>query len=144
MRSLKGNVLFVLMAVFVAWVAIAPAHAQGTGVVVDVPFDFSVGTNHLQAGSYRIESTSPMHSFFALSQTGGKTTYTLYNQSGHAAERNGQPYLVFTRYNADSFLTKIVISSNESYDLPLTSQQKEILALATSGDQVNVPAGGSR
>ena len=64
--------------------------------------------------------------------------------SNHAAERNGQPYLVFTRYGTDSFLTKIVISPNESYEMPLTGQQKEILAKATSTEQVNVPAGGSR
>src|SRR5580765_7630059 len=144
MQSLKGLVLFGLVAVFIASVGIAPAHAQMPGIVVDVPFDFSVGSNHLQAGNYRIESTGAMNAFVTLSQTGGKTTYSLYNQGGHAAERNGQPYLVFTRYETDSFLTKIVISPNESYEMPLTGQQKEILAKATSTEQVNVPAGGSR
>ena len=142
MQSLKGLMLFGLMAIFTASVASAPAHAQMPGIVVDVPFDFSVGSNHLQAGNYRIESA--MNAFVTLSQTGGKTTYSLYNQGGHAAERKGQPYLVFTRYGADAFLTKIVISSNESYEMPLTGQQKEVLAQATSADQVNVPAGGSR
>jgi len=143
MQSLKGLMLLGLIAVFIGSVASAPAHAQMPGIVVDVPFDFSVGSNHLQAGNYRIE-TAATNAFVTLSQTGGKTTYSLYNQGGHAAERKGQPYLVFTRYGADSFLTKIVISSNESYEMPLTGQQKEVLAQATSADQVNVPAGGSR
>jgi hypothetical protein len=144
MQSLKGLMLFGLMAVFIGSVASAPAHAQMPGIVADVPFDFSVGSNHLQAGNYRIETTGAMNVFVTLSQTGGKTTYSLYNQGGRAAERKGQPYLVFTRYGADSFLTKIVISSNESYEMPLTGQQKEILAQATSADQVNVTAAGSR
>jgi hypothetical protein len=143
MQSLKGSVLFALLAVFVASVAIAPAHAQSEGLLVDVPFDFSVGSNHLQSGSYRIESAGPSHSFIALS-TSGRTTYSLYNPSGSAAERDGQPYLIFTRHGEESFLTKIVVSAKESYDLPLTGRQKEILAQATSIDQVNVPAGGSR
>jgi hypothetical protein len=144
MQSLKGSVLFALLAVFVATVAIAPAHAQSEGILVDVPFDFSVGSKHLQAGNYRIESAGPSHSFIALAQTGGKTIYSIYNPSDRAAERNGEPYLVFTRSGEESFLTKIVVSAKESYDLPLTSRQKEILAQATSTDQVNIPAGGSR
>jgi len=146
MQSLKHYVLFLLMAVFVAWVAIAPAHAQANGVAVDVPFDFSVGAKLLKAGSYRIETTGAQNSFIALSQIGGSTTYTLFNQRGSAADRNGQAYLVFVRHGAESFLTRVVFSSDEAYTLPLSGREREIVARAGTVEQLDVSAGsaGSR
>ena len=141
MQKLKESVLFALIAVFVASFAVAPAHAQSNGVSADVPFDFSVGSQHFTAGNYHVDLAGSQHSFVAISQIGGKTAYSIYNSGGASADRNGQPYLVFVRYGTESFLTKVVYSSNESYALPLSSREREIVAQASSFDHVDVPAG---
>lgn len=144
MQRIKGNVLFGLIAVFAVSVSIPSLHAQATGVAVDVPFDFSVGSQHLKAGSYRIQAIGSQRDFVALYELGGRTTYSLIIQRGPADDRNTEPHLVFDRSGDESFLAKIVVSEHESYDLPLTSEQKEIMARATSASQTTVPAGGSR
>jgi len=146
MQSLKKYVLFALAAMLVASVSIAPAHAQSNGVAADVPFDFTVGSRHLTAGSYRIALEGATQSFISLSQTGGATTFTIFNQHAPEDDGNGQPRLVFARHGSESFLTKIVFDSGETYVLPLSARQREILAHAGSVDQVAVSVGvaGSR
>ena len=143
MQNLKKYGLFVLMAVFVASVAIAPAHAQGARLAADVPFDFAVGSAHFQAGSYRIETQS-QGTFVAFSQADGKTTYSLLCQTSSAGLHNGQPYLIFNRYGTESFLTKIGFSDDYSYLLPRSRREKEILAGSRTVEQMEVPTGGSR
>ncbi len=146
MRNLKQYVLLVLMAVFVASLAVAAAQAQSTGVAVNVPFDFSVGSKHLSAGNYRIELGGAQHAFVAIFQQGGQTAYSIFNSGGYSADRNGQPYLVFVRSGAEAFLTKVVYSSTESYALPLSNRQREIMAQTSPVEMVDVSAGtaGSR
>ena len=142
MQSQRKYVLFVLMAVFVASVAIAPAHAQENGLVADVPFDFTVGSQHLAAGNYRVALDGEQRSFITISQFGGQTAYSIYNQGGDSADRNGKPYLIFVRNGSEAFLTKIVVSSSQSYDLPLSSREREIMAQASPAKIVRVSAGG--
>jgi hypothetical protein len=135
MQHLRKSVLFVLVGVFVASFAIAPAHAQSASVSASVPFDFAVGTASLKAGSYRIVTQG---SFAAFSLAGGNTTFTMLSQGGDASRRDGQPYLVFTRYGTESFLSKIVFSENESYAVPRSGREKELSAHLSSGEQVAV------
>lgn len=135
MQNLKKFVLFVLMAVFVAALAIAPAHAQSGRLSVNVPFDFVLGKATLKAGTYRIETQG---SFVSFSDADRKTTYALLLPGGGVSDRNGEPYVVFTRYGTESFLNKVVFSADNSYDLPRSSQEKEIMAHLTSGEQVAV------
>src|SRR4051812_44098262 len=113
MKNLKKYVLFVLMAVFVSSLAIAPANAQ-SGLVANIPFNFVVGKTAMKAGSYRVQSQG---AFVAVSGE-GQTSYVLLLPGGDAADRNGQPYLVFTRYGSESFLNKVVFSADSTYDLP--------------------------
>ena len=143
MQSKKYG-LFVLMAVFVVSIAMMPAYAQSDRITADVPFDFAVGSSHFQAGSYKIQTRGEIGTFVAFIQADGKTAYTLLNPGSDATDHKGQPYLVFNRYGSESFLTKIVFSSDRSYDLPPSSREKEILAHATPEPQVEVPLGGSR
>lgn len=142
MQSLRKYVLFVLMAVFVASVAITPAHAQENGLVADVPFDFTVGSQHLTAGNYRVTLDGERRSFIAISQLGGRTAYSIFNQGGTPADRNGKPYLVFVRNGKDAFLTKIVMSPAQSYELPLSSREREIIAQSSTVEMVDVSTGG--
>ena len=135
MQHLRKSLLFVLVGVFVASFAMAPAHAQSASISASVPFDFAVGATSLKAGSYRIATQG---SFLAFSLAGGNTTYTMLYQRGDASRRDGQPYLVFTRYGAESFLSKIVFSENESYEVPRSGREKELAARLNSGEQVAV------
>jgi hypothetical protein len=135
MQNLRKYVLFVLVGVFVASFAMAPAHAQSASISASVPFDFAVGATSLKAGSYRIVTQG---SFVAFSLAGGNTTYTMLYQGVDATSRDGQPYLVFTRYGTESFLSKIVFSEDKSYAVPRSGREKELAARLNSGEQVAV------
>src|SRR3974377_1736047 len=114
MQSLKKYVMFVLMAVIVASLAVSPAHAQGAGAAVSIPFDFSVGRIHLKAGEYRIKPSGAVGTFLAFSSD-GNTKYTLLMPGDKAALHNGQPYLVFHRYGSEVFLRKLTLSAEKTY-----------------------------
>ena len=133
MQNLKKSVLFVLMAVFVASLAIVPAHAQG--IEATVPFDFVLGKTTLKADNYRIQMQG---SFVALAGEQGGTSYALLLPGSDAANRDGKPYLVFTRYGTDSFLSKIVFSADNIYKVPRSAREKEMMAHVTSGEEVAV------
>jgi hypothetical protein len=141
MQNLRKYVLFVFMAVFVASLAIAPAHAQSASISANVPFDFAVGKTSLKAGSYRIATQG---SFVAFSLAGRNTTYTMLYPGGDASRRDGQPYLVFTRYGTESFLSKIVFSEDYSYAVPRSGREKELATHLNSGEQVAVLIGAAR
>jgi hypothetical protein len=133
MQNLKKSMLLVLMAVFVASLTIVPAHAQG--IEATVPFDFVLGKTTLKADNYRIQMQG---SFVAIVGAQGRASYALLLPGSDAANRNGQPYLVFTRYGTESFLSKVVFSADSIYNLPRSAREKEMMAHVTSGEQVAV------
>jgi hypothetical protein len=133
MKSQKKLGLFVVMAMLGAMAAIVPAHAQSESrVSVNIPFDFVVGNSALKAGAYRIETMES--GVLALSSDDGRKRFALIATDGNAASRNGEPYVVFTRYGNEAFLDKVVFSSDSSYDLVLTSREKEFISAAASGE----------
>jgi hypothetical protein len=135
MQNLRKYVLFAFMAVFVASLAIVPAHAQGR-LEANVPFDFVLGQANMKADSYRIESQG---SIVAFVDAEGRARYSMYLPGSDAADsHNGAPYLVFTRYGTETFLSRIVFSPNQTYDLPRSSKEKELAARLNSGEQVAV------
>lgn len=135
MQSLKKFALFVLAAVFSAALAIGPAQAQDARISVNIPFDFVLGKATLKAGTYRVETQG---TFLSIAGAEGRTSYTLLLAGGNVASRNGEPYLVFTRYGTESFLSRVVFSAHDNYDLPRSSKEKEIMAHLPSGEQVAV------
>lgn len=135
MQSLKQYVLFALMAVFVASFAIVPAHAQSARISANIPFDFSLGKSNLTAGTYSIETQGAL---VAFSMRGGDTKYALLRQPSDAVSHDGQPYLIFIRYGTESFLSKVVFSDDQAYDLPLSSREKELATHGMSGEQIAV------
>jgi hypothetical protein len=141
MQSQKKSVLFLLAAVVVSALAIAPAHAQGSRASFNVPFDFVVGKNKMPAGTYRVGTQG---NFVATVDGDGKATYSLLMAAGDAVSHDGQPYLRFRRYGKESFLKTIVFSDGASYDLPRSGREKEIMARTTPGEQVDVLSEGTR
>ena len=51
-------------------------------------------------------------------------------------KHDGQPYLVFTRYGNVAFLSKVVFSENDNYDVPKTNREKELIANLGSNQEV--------
>lgn len=141
MQSHKKLLLFVLSAVMVSALAIAPAHAQSDRASFDVPFDFVVGQTVMKAGTYRFKTDE---SFVVLVSGGGKTSNLLL-LPGSAAPREGrETYLQFNRYGNESFLSKVVFSNDTKFDLPRSSREKEILARVNPGDVQEVLAGAAQ
>lgn len=135
MQSLKKNVVLGLMALLIGSFAAASAQAQSGAMKAEVPFGFSVAKTDLEAGNYSIKVEG---AFVAFTELGGSTTYALLSQRGTAPELNGHPYLVFTKYGTESFLNRIVFSSTNSYELPRSGREKEIMARRATGEQVAV------
>ena len=145
MQSLKKYLFIGLMAA-VAGVSLTmpEAHAQGAGAVATIPFNFSMGSMQFQAGDYRLQTEGSLGLFLALSRIGGDTKFSMLSPGVNDDGTNRDPYLVFHRYGTEVFLTRVVFSHAETYDLPRTSREKEILAGARSGDQVEIPVGSGR
>ena len=144
MQRLKKYLFIALMAVVaVASENIPAAHAQDAQAVATIPFNFSVGSTQLDAGDYRLHTEGYLGSFLALSKVGGGTKFSLL-MPGVSGDPNRGPYLVFHRYGTEAFLTKVVFSPAETYNLPRTAREKEILASVNSGDQVEIPVGSAR
>jgi hypothetical protein len=133
MQNLKQYVLLVLMTVFVASLAIVPAHAQGLSA--NVPFDFVLGKTTMKADTYRIQVEG---GFVAIVGVQGTTNYALLLPGGDAAIRDGKPYLIFTRYGTESFLSRIVFSADNICNLPRSVREKEMMAHLPAGEQVAV------
>jgi len=141
MQSPRKYTLFVLTAVFVASLALVPANAQSGGISASVPFDFMLEKTVMKAGSYRIETQG---AFVAIIDGQGGSRFELVLPGSYAASRDGQPYLVFTRYGTESFLSRIAFSAKETYDLPRSSREKELASHRNSGEQVAVLIGAVR
>ena len=110
MQSLSKFVLFGLMAVLGATLAIVPAQAESDSrVSVDIPFDFSVGNTTLKAGSYRVQDVQS--GILALSSNDGQVHQLALTVPEESANRNHQPKLVFTRYGDEVFLNTVFLLS---------------------------------
>ena len=143
MQTLKKYLFIGLMAVVaVASLNVPAAQAQGKAAVT-IPFNFSVGSSQYEAGEYRLHTEGSANSFLALAKIGGDTTFSML-LPGVNDEPNRGPYLVFHRYGTEAFLIKVVFSPAETYNLPRTSREKEILAGVNSGDRVEIPVGSAR
>jgi hypothetical protein len=141
MQNLRKYVLFAFMAAFVASLAVAPAHAQSR-LEANVPFDFVLGKTTMKADSYRIASDG---SFVVFVDADGMSSYSIYVPGSDAADHhNGAPYLVFTRYGTETFLSRIVFSTDRTFDLPRSSREKELAARLNSNEQVAVSIGAAR
>jgi hypothetical protein len=141
MQNLRKYVLFAFMAAFVASLAIAPAHAQSR-LEANVPFDFVLGQSTMKADNYRIATEG---SFVAFVDADGRARYSMYVPGSDAADsHNGAPYLVFTRYGTETFLSRIVFSTDHTYDLPRSSKEKELAARLNSDQQIAVVIGAGR
>lgn len=142
MQSRRKKLFVVLMVAFVASSTAVSMHAQSARLAVNVPFDFSVGKQHLNAGDYRVITQG---SFVSFSRAGGTTTTEiLFPGEDVHSNHNGQPFLRFTHYGTEYFLRMIVLSEQDNYSLPRSPREKEILSTPRAVEEVVVSAGAAR
>jgi len=142
MQSLKKNVFVMLMVALVVSSTAASMRAQSARLSVSVPFDFSVGKQHLNAGDYRIVTQG---TFVTFSKVGGTTTNSLLSPGGDAhSNHNGEPFLRFSQYGKEYFLKTIVLSERDTYSLPRSPREKEILSGPRPVEEMVISAGAAR
>lgn len=139
MQGVMKSIFFaVLMAMLGAALAVSPAVAQtGSRALVDVPFDFSLGTAALKAGTYTVSQQQPGVLLFS-SKDDQARRFVLTIQ-GDSTNRSQQPHLVFTRYGSETFLDRVFLSADDDYsDLPLSKREKELNREQARGTELSV------
>jgi len=116
MKRITSIALFALVSI----VTIGAASAQNRAVQATVPFDFSVGSKVIPAGTYTITEESPN---MVLIQNGDHRIgifSTAYAETNTL--KTGE--LVFNRYGDQYFLSKVLCSSaNMSLALPTSKAE---------------------
>jgi len=137
MQSLMKLVLVALIAVFGA-VLVAPARAQSSHrVVVDIPFDFSVGNTLLKAGNYKVEELQS--GIIVFNGNDGQDRQFALTVGDEAANQGNQPKLVFTRYGDLTFLNKVFLSGGDDYrQLLRSSDEKKLIEKRNSGEELSL------
>lgn len=138
MRSLKKFVLFGLVAVFGTTLAMVPARAESdTRVLVNIPFDFSVGDAMLKAGSYRLQDVQS--GTLILRSKDGQVHQFVVTVPDGAANQNHQPKLVFARYGNELFLDKVYLSSEgNGRELLPGNREKKLIEKRATGEELSL------
>ena len=138
MRSLTKFVLFGLIAVLGATLAIGPAKAESdTRVLVRIPFDFSVGDTVLKAGNYRIQDVQA--GTLEIKSNDGHVHRFFFTVPDGNANRTHQPKLVFARYGNELFLNRIYLSSEgNGSELLQGEREKKLILQRASGEELSL------
>jgi hypothetical protein len=124
-------------------VLMGSAVAQSIQVRADVPFDFSVGSTALPAGTYDVSAISEAsHTLLVRARDGSASTIV---SSNSATRMNGadKAKLVFHRYGSQYFLSEVWSQgSSLGNQLPKGSREKELAKELAMGhpDRVEVLA----
>ena len=116
----------------------ARADAQtGSRVVVNVPFDFFVGSTTLKAGTYKVAALDSGVLVFT-SEEATQQTFALSNRDG-ASNRSEQPHLVFARYGTETFLNQVFMSSaNDCNELRTSNRERTLQRKQVTGEEVSL------
>jgi hypothetical protein len=106
-RILEGLTMLMIMAAIVLMAALVSAHAQTTNsVVVDVPFDFTVGSRALKAGEYSARTfTTSGDTIVINSKDRSDVAFRLSRSIQASDPQHGK--LVFHRYGERYFLSEV-------------------------------------
>ena len=103
-QMIKGLAMLVLV-VMLSLVTASATKAQSSRQVANIPFDFVVGSEELQAGEYRVEAASSTGMAMKISGE-HKGVYRL-SSTITASRRADKGKLVFHRYGNRYFLAEI-------------------------------------
>jgi hypothetical protein len=134
MESVKKFLSLAVMAILGAMVVNAPARADSSDhVVVNVPFDFVVGNSTMKAGDYKIKKLDS-GVLELMSSDGQQDHFALVTEGAASANHKGNPYLLFTRYGSQAFLSKVALSVDDSYDLLRSNEEKKLINSLPAGE----------
>ena len=138
MQYLLKPVFLAALTVLGAALTNVPANAQsGSRALANIPFDFSVGNTTLKAGSYSVEQLQS--GILALSSSDNKGDQFAMTFPSDSDQQSQESHLVFIRYGSEVFLKRAFISGNEnSYDLPESSREREIIKNQASGAELSL------
>lgn len=144
MKSMKKVGLLVLIAAIGANLAIVRAHAESEArVAVNVPFDFVVGKSVLKAGSYEVEVLQS--GLMDLWSADAERHHIAMLLPGSASKsQSGDPHLVFTRYGSAAFLSKVAMSVDANYEVPISGKEKELIHGMATGVRDSLTAQSAR
>jgi hypothetical protein len=105
-------------------VAAGSAMAQNRGVQANVPFDFTVGNEHVPAGTYTIWSTGSSNIVEVRNDAGKVHIFESVYGGGNQAKTSK---LVFARYGDQYFLHEILCSTNDmNLQVPTSKAEKRM------------------
>jgi hypothetical protein len=119
-----------LMCGLLIGLAAASANAQST-IKVNVPFDFTIGTNLLEAGEYTVQPASAAvgSEVLALRDAAGNSRFVMMGIRREPNSKDKQPKLVFHRYGDLYFLSQVWLSAGEAgVEIRPGSHERELLA----------------
>jgi len=134
MQSVKKLGFVLGMAVLGAVVASLPARAEGDRrISVNIPFDFVVGNSTLKAGDYRVQELEK--GVLDFGSADGQKHHFAIAESAPGNGRRSDPYLVFTRYGSEVFLSKIALSVDDSYEVQRSAREKQLIDNQMTGER---------
>jgi len=98
----------------------------GQMLTAKVPFDFTVGNQHFDAGAYTVSTGVAQSTILVRGEENGSARFvmTISTQADNVPER---PKLVFNRYGDHYFLSQVWIGgTNLGRQLPLSKVEREI------------------
>jgi hypothetical protein len=106
-------------------------------VVVDIPFDFSVGNTQLRAGNYKVEELQS--GILVFNGNDGQDHQFALTVGEEASNQDNQPKLIFTRYGDETVLNKVFLSGGNDYrQLLPSSREKKLMRKQTSGEELSL------
>jgi hypothetical protein len=133
---LKKQILSILatLTLIIPMAIIGVAGLSGR-VIVDIPFDFTVGNKELKAGKYAVSRLSTTSNSGALIiRAEDNSGAANFNVNGVTDKEEQQPRVVFNRYGNKYFLAQIFDGvSNEGFGLMKSKAEREA---AKKGDTI--------
>ncbi len=128
----RGAVLVMALAILIGVSASAQAASTGSWIVVKVPFEFTVGTSTLPAGSYPL--TQKDHNVVQSQGEEGNVLFLAW--ATDAGKPAGRASVVFHRYGDRYFLAGLKSYDGAKVVKPAPSAEEERLAKAGASPQV--------
>ncbi len=130
---MKRQVFTVLtMLALFSTLMVAGSHAQtNPKILVEIPFNFEVGSKVLPPGEYTVEVLHPGQQTLLIRSTDFREKAIVLTNTVQAASRPAQPRLIFNRYGDQYFLARVWTSS-DVLGCELIKSHRE-LRLANSG-----------
>jgi hypothetical protein len=128
MKRITGIAFFALATL----VAASSAVAQERAVKATVPFDFTVGSAHVPAGTYTISSPSQRSSgaIMLRNDTGKATIFAIAHADG---KRSQAGKLVFDKWGDQYFLREILCANVDmNLEFPVSKAEKSAARLQAS------------